>query len=218
MDVRMKAQDRVIIAYGCLAAMAIAWQWLIYLNAIPFAVAQTVDVRPIANTFVETALGTLATILSVVGAIGVRIALGYVGLQNSRLERDLNDRLDAIIHKGYEFGLTTAQNEMAKRGAGLSQIKLDNWFMKVVADYVQPRAMEILARFKVDRTKLEEMILARAPSYFQIAPSPDAVDGGVAASPAITEANREVGKPASAAARQDPPRNEPFGDAPVSLG
>lgn len=221
MIIKGKALDRAILAYGCLAALAVVWQWLVFFDAIPAAVAQTVDVRPAVNTFLETAAGALFTVLSVVAAIGVKVAFGYVGLQNSHLEREFNARLDDIIHKGVQFALTAAQNEVAKRGAGLGAIKLDNWFIKVAADYIQPRAQDIMRQFKLDRTKLEEMILARAPSYFQIAPAAEAVAGGVATPPAAREANRELGKPSTAEAAQDPVpsrREELLGSAAVTPG
>lgn len=178
--------DRLIIAYACLAVAAVVGQWVMFLDVLPAAVAQTVDVRPVANTFVDTAVGALATVLSVVGAIGIRIAFNWVGLSNSQLERDLNDRLDDIIHKGIEFTKTIAQNEVAKHGSGLAAVKVDNVFVKWVADYVQPRAIGILKHFSVDRGRLEEMILARIPAHFQVLPTTGAAVAGGIDVPAAT--------------------------------
>lgn len=182
--------DRSLAVYASLALVAVCYQWVMFLDVLPAAMAQTVDVRPVATTFVDTAVGALATILSVVGAIGIRIAFTYVGLSNSQLERDFSDRLDDIIHKGVEFTKTIAQNEVAKHGSGLSAVKVDNLFVKWVADYVQPRAIGILKHFAIDRGRLEEMIIARIPSHFQVLPSAGpAVAGGIDVPAATTSSN-----------------------------
>jgi hypothetical protein len=214
--------DRSLAAFVALAAVIIAYQWVLCLGVVPAAFAQTVDVRPVADTFVQTALGTLATVLSVLGGFAIRWFTVRTGLDNSTFEKDLNERLDFIIHKGYEFALLTYQNEMAKRGSGLTVIKLDNYMLKLVAEYVMPKVTGILAHFSISvqtetgRRKVEEMILARAPSHFNLeTPSPKAVDGGVSTSMAAMKAEAATGAPGTKGARLDP---DPFTAAPGTPG
>jgi hypothetical protein len=203
-----------LVACAALGGIVIAYQWAIYLGVLPSAVAQTIDVRPVADTFVHTALGTLATVLSVVGGFVIRYVMVRTGLENSALEKDLNERLDFIIHKGFDFARLTYENEMQKRGSGLTVVKLDNYMIKLVAEYVMPRVTGIMQSFGVSmatetgRRKVEEMILARAPQHFLLAaPQVGSVDGGVATTPAAARAEPE---------RREAAARDPFSEPPSS--
>jgi hypothetical protein len=185
----------------------------VFIFAAGPVLAQTIDVRPVASTFLETALTALATVFTVVGGIGIRVALSYAGLANSQLERQLNERLDYIVHQGYQLAITAAQNEVQKPGSSLGAVKLDNWILKYVADYAMKMAPGIINRFfKLDRTKLEEFVLARASTHFNISVQGEALSGGLASTQLAKEATREVGKPGSVQA------SEAVRDAPVTLG
>lgn len=180
------------------------------------ALAQTIDVRPTAVTVLEMALTALATVLTVVGGVGIRVATNWVGLSNSRLEQSLQERLDFIIHQGFEYAKTAAVNEIMKDGSGLDRVKVDNWLMKTVGDYVMKAAPGILARFKINEERLRELVLARVPAHFALpAPTSEPVSGGVAATPITKDANAELGKPGSRSASAD---LKPMPDAPVTVG
>lgn len=159
------------------------------------ALAQTVDVRPAVISGLDWLAGALITVLTVLASIASRFMFAKVGVANSELERMLNDRLNDGIHRGIEFALIAAKNEVAKQGSGLDRIKLDNWLMATVVGYVQPRFPGILARFNIDKARLEEMILARINNYFPVeqASVTDAIGGALATTPTVREVNRDMG-------------------------
>lgn len=157
--------------------------------------AQTVDMRSTAGSVLEWIAIALGTVLTTIVGVGIRLVMAKFGLANSQYEQNLSDRLNDIIHKGIDFALASAMNEVQKKGSGLEAVKFDNYFMSIAASYIAPRAGEILAKFKVNQEKLEEMIWARIPAYASVVP----ITGG-AATPATTkEVGKATGGPASAA-------------------
>lgn len=161
------------------------------------AAAQTIDVRPTVMTVADYVVTGLGAVLTVLGGFAIRFITIRIGLDNSKLERDLQERLDFIVHKAMDYALTMAQNEVAKRGAGLSAVKLDNWFVKLAADRVQASAPDILNRLigrpEDVRARVEAMVIARAPTYFAVTTAAQPVQGGLAATPDVREATRVEG-------------------------
>lgn len=170
--------------------------------------AQTVDLRSPAFEVVTWVAGLLATALTAVATVVIRLVLVKIGMENSKLEQNLNDRLNDIIFKGMDFALATAENEMKKKGSGLEAVKFDNIFISYAASYIAERAPEILRKFTVTQEKLEEMIWARVPAYMQTVPitggakTPETVKqvervtGGATSTPVIVEPVRETPLPA----------------------
>jgi hypothetical protein len=155
------------------------------------ASAQTVDVRSTAVEVLNWLANALVTVVIAAVTVGIRLLMAKFGLANSQFEQNLNDRLSDIIHKGMDFALATAINEVQKKGSGLEAVKFDNYFMSLAASYVNARAPEILTRFKVSQEKLEEMIWARIPAYMQTVP----ITGGAATPATGKEVNRATGGP-----------------------
>lgn len=187
------------------------------------AEAQTVDVRPTISAALEWLAGALITVLTALGGVAIRLVLSRIGLSNSQLERDLQERLDFIVHKAIDFALLSAQNEVAKSGAGLGAVKVDNWLIKVAADQVQAAAPGILAHFKLDRAAVERIVISRVPAAAPIAQPPVPVEGGMATPPIAKQATREVGAPgsdraASTTARPTPPAGWPGNDQSGTIG
>lgn len=166
--------------------------------------AQTVDVRPTVNAAIEWIAGAALTVFTALGGFGLRWIMVRIGLENSKLERDLQERLDFIVHKAIDYAVLTAQNEVAKRGAGLGAVKVDNWLIKVAADAVQESAPGILARFKLTRQDVERLVISRISAALPVPVTPEPIAGGLASPPLAKEATREVGAPASSRASQDP--------------
>lgn len=170
--------------------------------------AQTVDLRSPAFEVVTWVAGLLATALTAVATVVIRLVLVKIGMENSKLEQNLNDRLNDIIYKGMDFALATAENELKKKGSGLEAVKFDNIFISYAASYIAERAPEILRKFTVTQEKLEEMIWARVPAYMQTVPitggaktpetvkQVDRVTGGATSTPVIVEPVRETPLPA----------------------
>lgn len=165
------------------------------------AVAQTVDMRGPATDVLTVIAGLLGTALTALASVAVRLVFAKFGLANSQYEQNLADRLNDIIHKGIDFALATALNEVQKRGSGLEAVKFDNYFMSVAASYIAPRAAEILTKFKVSQEKLEEMIWARIPAYVNAVP----ITGGAATPATVKEVSREMGRPVSEPVAQPKP-------------
>lgn len=165
------------------------------------ASAQTVDMRQPAVDVLTWVGGFLGTALTVLASVAVRFVFAKFGLANSQYEQNLNDRLNDIIHKGIDFAMATAINEVQKPGSGLAEVKFDNYFMSVAASYIAPRAAGILAKFNVSQEKLEEMIWARIPAYAQIIP----VTGGASTPATVKAVSREIGRPVTEPATQPPP-------------
>lgn len=155
------------------------------------ASAQAVDMRSTAVELLTWLANALVTIVIAAVGIGIRLLFAKFGLANSQYEQNLNDRLGDIIHKGMDFALATAINEVQKKGSGLEAVKFDNYFLSLAASYVNARAPEILGRFKVSQEKLEEMIWARIPAYMQTVP----ITGGAATPATGKEVNRATGGP-----------------------
>ena len=181
--------------------------------AVTPAFAQTVDLRQPAVDVLTWLGGALVTVLTVLASIAIRFTLAKFGLAKSQLEQNLNDRLNDIIHKGIDYALANAINEVNKPGAGLAAVKFDNYFISLVATYVAPRAPEILARFQVTQEKLEDMIWARILPYTQSVP----ISGGATTPASVKEVNRvtgggvsgEVSKPVVVEPRTETPLPEP---------
>lgn len=138
-------------------------------------VASGVDLRPALSAGLEWAAMALTTVLTVLGGFAIRFVSSKTGLANSEFERSLVERLDAIIHRGIDFAYTTAVNEVNKPGSGLADVKFDNWFMSLAASYIVRSAPDIIKRFKLDQTRIEEMIKARMPAYLANVP----IEGGL---------------------------------------
>jgi hypothetical protein len=151
--------------------------------------AQTVDLRSPAMEVVTWIAGLLASALTAVAAVGIRLILVKVGMENSKLEQNLNDRLNDIIYKGMDFALATAENEVKKKGSGLEAVKFDNIFISYAASYVAERAPQILKKFTVTQEKLEEMIWARVPAYMQTVP----ITGGAKTPETVKQVNIATG-------------------------
>lgn len=166
--------------------------------------AQTVDMRGPAIDVLTVVAGFLGTALTALAGVGVRLVMAKFGLANSQYEQNLNDRLNDIIHKGIDFALATAVNEVQKRGSGLEAVKFDNYFMSVAASYIAPRAAGILTKFKVSQEKLEEMIWARIPAYASIG-VPVPVTGGASTPATVKAVSREMGRPVTEPAAQPKP-------------
>jgi hypothetical protein len=153
------------------------------------AEAQTVDMRPAVNAILETIAGVVGTAATIVLGIFGRYLLAKTGMSNSELERHMADRLNDIIYKGIEFALTAAKNEVNKPGSGLEAVKFDNYFMSLAASYIVRSAPEMLKKFSITQSRLEEMIMARLPNYVIEVP----ITGGVSATPTVKALNRETG-------------------------
>lgn len=180
---RTKGAARAALVLFCAAVWAL-------LLAGP-TVAQTVDLRQPAVDVLTWLAGVLVTVLTVLASVGIRFVLAKFGLAKSQYEQNLNDRLNDIIHKGIDYALANAINEVNKPGAGLAAVKFDNYFISLVASYVAPRAPEILARFKVTQEKLEDMIWARILPYTNTVP----ISGGASTPASVREVNRATGGP-----------------------
>lgn len=180
----MKGAVRLCAVVFC----ALTWITVTAALAEP-VVAQTVDMRGPAADVLTWVAGVLGTALTVLASVAVRFVMAKFGLANSQYEQNLNDRLNDIIHKGIDFAMATAMNEVQKPGSGLAAVKFDNYFMSVAASYIAPRAAGILAKFNVSQEKLEEMIWARIPAYMNIVP----VTGGAATPATVKEVNRVTG-------------------------
>jgi hypothetical protein len=180
--------------------MMITWVRVLML-ALVFAAAgsvveaQTVDLRQPALEVLTWLANILIVAMTAVATVAVRFLFARFGLANSQLEQNLNDRLSDIIHKGIDFALASAQNEVQKRGSGLEAVKFDNYFISIAASYVAERAPQILKRFSVTQEKLEEMIWARIPAYAQIVP----VEGGAKTPETVKQVNQATGGPNVAA-------------------
>lgn len=164
------------------------------------AQAQTVDLRPAAASVLEWLASALAVVLTTLGGFAIRYANARTGLVNSQTERDLQERLDFIIHKSIDFTLVTAQNEVAKRGAGLGAVKVDNYFIKLAADAVMTAAPGIISQFRLSREAVERMVIARVPSIAPVVVAPadgPAIAGGMATPALAKEVARELGRPTS---------------------
>ena len=145
-----------------------------------FMLAQsTVDLRPVALSFLEWLAMALGTALTVLTAFSVRFITGKIGLQNSEFEASLNERLDSFIHKAIDYAYTTAVNEVNKPGSGLAEVKVDNWFMSLALSYVNDSAPGIIKKFGLSPQRIEDMIKARLPAYLAGMP----IDGGLPAPP-----------------------------------
>lgn len=191
------------------------------------AEAQTVDVRPTVNAAIDWLAGAALTVFTALGGFALRWIMVRIGLENSKLERDLQERLDFIVHKAIDYAVLTAQNEVAKRGAGLGAVKVDNWLIKVAADTVQKSAPAILEHFELDREAVERLVISRISAALPVPVTPEPIAGGLASPPLAKEATREVGAPASARAAVDPgpvpndggfARARDFQDAPGTIG
>jgi len=170
----------------------------VMITAAP-SLAQTVDLRTPAGEVVTYLFGMLATALTALASVAIRLVMVKVGMQNSALEQNLNDRLNDIIFKGMDFAQATAENEILKKGSGLEAVKFDNYFISLAASYVAERAPDILKKFTVTQEKLVEMIWARIPAYAQTVP----VMGG-ASTPATGKAVAAVTGGPSIPARAQP--------------
>ncbi len=163
------------------------WLSMLFAFSIAFAVVQpdiafaqsTVDVRPALNEFLSWLQGILMVASTALIGVGIRFVTGKIGLQGSELEASLNARLDEIIHKGIDYAYTTAINEVNKPGSGLEAVKVDNFFLSLVLSYVVDSAPEIIARFGLTPTRIEDMIKARLPAYMGSIP----VEGGLPSVP-----------------------------------
>lgn len=164
---------------------------------IEAAAAQTVDMRSTAISVLEWLANLLTMTLIALLGIAIRFVSAKFGLANSQLEQNLNDRLNDIIHRGMQYALATAINEIQKRGSGLEAVKFDNYFISLAASYVNERAPEILKKFSVTQEKLIEMIYARIPDYATQVP----IVGGASATSTAKAVQRETGGPAADAPR-----------------
>jgi hypothetical protein len=174
----------------------------------------TVDVRPTAVAVIDWIGGAATIVGGVVAGFLVRFLNSRAALLNAQQEAALVDQLRGIIGRGIQYAMTLAKSEVSKEGSGLARITVDNWFIKVAADYAQEAAPGILKRFYPDpekmRRKLEDMVIATIPDYFPVgvtANTTPAVAGGLTATPIAAAATQAVGKPSSAA-----------GDASVTVG
>ncbi len=179
---------------------------IVFVAIVGAAHAQTVDIRPTTYAVLDWAASAAATVLTVLGGFAIRWVAVRTGLENSKLERDMNERLDFIIRNAIDFAHITAQNEVAKRGAGLGAVKVDNFFVKLAADAVQMAAPGILSQFKLDRAAVERLVISRIPSSMPmtVAPAVNPVAGGMATPQLAKEAIREVGRPGTVEAAQTP--------------
>lgn len=198
-----------------LVALALA---LVAMLDSGMALAQsTVDVRPTALAVIDWVANALGIALGVVAAFTVRFLNSRAALLNAQQEAALVEQLRGIIGRGIQYAMTLAKSEVSKEGSGLSRITVDNWFIKVAADYAQEAAPGILKRFYPDpekmRRKLEDMVIASVPDYFPVgvtANTTPAVAGGLTATPIAAAATQAVGKPVAAP--------DGHSDAPVTVG
>lgn len=178
-------------------------EWLIFLTLMSLfalcmwaiqASAAEVDARPTAVAVIDWIGGAVTIAGGVLAGFLVRFLNSRAALLNAQQEAELVAQLRAIIGRGIQYAMTMAKSEAAKEGGGLARITVDNWFVKVAADYAQEAAPGILARFYPDpermRRKLEDMVIATIPDYF-----PVVVAGGLTPTPITASATREVGKP-----------------------
>lgn len=189
--------------------------WVVIGAAV--AHAQTVDMRPTGLAVLDWLANAAVIVGGVLAGFAVRFFNSKTALLNAQEEAELVERLRTIIGRGINFAKTVAQSEVAKDGSGLSAIRVDNWFIKVAADYAQEAAPGILRRFYPDpekmRRKLEDMVIASIPEHFPVGVVIEerAVGGGLTTPPIAARATAEVGKPAGVPVH-------PFTDAPVSVG
>lgn len=171
------------------AAVAVLACSLVVGYGEPVCAQTTVDLRSPAVEVVTWVGGILGTALTALATVAVRFVFAKFGLANSQYEQNLNDRLNDIIHKGIDFAIATAINEVAKKGSGLEAVKFDNYFMSVAASYIAPRAAGILKKFSITQSRLEEMIWARIPAYAQVVP----VTGGAATPQTVADVKNDMG-------------------------
>lgn len=181
-----------VVALTC--TMVVGW-------GEPVCAQTAVDLRSPATEVVTWVGGMLGTALTALAAVGIRFVFAKFGLANSQYEQNLNDRLNDIIHKGIDFAIATAVNEVQKSGSGLEAVKFDNYFMSVAASYVAPRAAGILKKFSITQARLEEMIWARIPAYAQTVP----VTGGASTPDIVKAVSKELGRPVTAPVKQPDP-------------
>lgn len=166
--------------FGAFALLLMTYTMLATAISVDAIAQTTVDVRPAINSGLEWLAMALTTALTVLVGFGVRFITGKIGLQNSEFEASLNARLDDFIHKAIDYAYTTAVNEVNKLGSGLSEVKIDNWFMALALSYVNDSAPGIIKKFGLTPSRIEDMIKARLPAYLASVPA----DGGLPA-PAI---------------------------------
>lgn len=197
--------DRVLgVAARTLMWTAAAVFGLVVLGWLAGLHAAEVDARPAALAVIDW-LGGAATIIgTVVAGFAVRFLNSRVALLNAQQEAELVAQLRAIIGRGIQYAMTMAKSEVSKDGSGLAAIKVDNWFVKVAADYAQEAAPGILAKFYPDpekmRRKLEDMVIATIPDYFPVgitATTTPAIEGGLTTTPIAAAATQAVGKPST---------------------
>lgn len=158
-------------------------------GGLSLAFSQTVDVRPVASSVLEWIAGALMTVLTVLGGLALRFVSSKIGLANSQLEADLANRLNDIIHRGIDYAYLAALNEVNKPGSGLSEVKVDNYFISLAISYVNRSAPGILNSFKISPQRLEELVMARLGSYMPNLP----VQGALPATQSVKDVNRELG-------------------------
>ncbi len=201
---------RRIALYALLAAVVVA----LGVTFSMIAHAAEVDARPTAVAVIDWIGGAATIIGGVLAGFAVRFLNSRAALLDAQHEAELVAQLKAIIARGIQYAMTMAKSEVAKEGSGLARITVDNWFVKVAADYAQEAAPGILKRFYPDpekmRRKLEDMVIATIPDYFPVgvtAATTPAVAGGLSATPIAAAATQAVGKPTAGS-----------GDAPVTVG
>lgn len=107
-------------------------------------------------------LGTI--VLGLAGAL-ITFAMGWIKkktqLEDAQFEGILAARANDIVHRGIQYAITTLQNEAEKPGSGITSVKVDNIFLRLVVDYARRSMPDIIARFNLTPERIQAMVLSR---------------------------------------------------------
>lgn len=122
------------------------------------------DFGPIAMSLI----GLAAMAITVGGGVLVRFGVSFLssktGLSNAMLENLFADRITTAINAGIEYAEAKLKAEVADPKSQIRNVQIDNYFLKLAAEYSMSRYPDAIAYFKLNRETVEQITLRQLNS------------------------------------------------------
>ena len=113
-------------------------------------------------------IGLAAMVITVGGGVLVRFGVSFLssktGLSNAMLENLFADRIMTAVNAGIDYAEAKLKAEVGDPNSQIRNVKVDNYFLKLAAEYAMSRYPDAIAYFKLDKATIEQITLRQLNS------------------------------------------------------
>lgn len=168
---RYSVHPETLLVFLCVLALSFTFAlpvWAQSIDGQPFSV----DFTPLASNVLNAVVVVLTVLAGVVSKFAVSWLASKTKMNDTEFEALAAARVHDILLKSIDYAEMYAKRELADPTSGLKNVKIDNFFVRMAAEYAQKSMPDLISLFKLTPERIEEMIRSRLNSVTRT-PSPD---------------------------------------------